>query len=137
MWRHHAEAGPPRADAIALRVGTLTSHLAKTVRAIEDAVGRVGSPASVAVSGCAPLGTLRAHVLSVGAQDGAALVARVREGVAPVEGSVVVEDASAALRGAVDPWGPVAPDVLALMRAVKQQFDPDGILNSGRFVGGL
>jgi glycolate oxidase FAD binding subunit len=57
--------------------------------------------------------------------------------VAPVEGSVVVEGASAALRGAVDPWGPVAPDVLALMRAVKQQFDPDGILSPGRFVGGL
>ena len=34
----------------------------------------------------------------------------------------------------LDRWGPV--DGLALMRRVKAQFDPDGRLAPGRFVGG-
>jgi glycolate oxidase FAD binding subunit len=33
-------------------------------------------------------------------------------------------------------WGQ-APDGLAVMQAIKQRFDPNGILNPGRFLGGL
>jgi len=36
----------------------------------------------------------------------------------------------------LDAWGSPG-DALPLMRAVKQQFDPNAILNRGRFVGGL
>jgi glycolate oxidase FAD binding subunit len=36
----------------------------------------------------------------------------------------------------LDAWGN-AGDALPLMRAVKQQFDPNGTLNPGRFVGGI
>jgi glycolate oxidase FAD binding subunit len=36
----------------------------------------------------------------------------------------------------LDAWGS-AGDALALMRAVKQQFDPKSTLNPGRFVGGI
>jgi glycolate dehydrogenase FAD-binding subunit len=54
-----------------------------------------------------------------------------------VAGSVIVERAPIAVWRAVDPWGPVAPEPLALMRALKKEFDPEGILNPGRFVGGL
>jgi glycolate oxidase FAD binding subunit len=36
----------------------------------------------------------------------------------------------------VSPWGPLRDD-FALMKKLKQQFDPDRILNPGRFVGGL
>jgi glycolate oxidase FAD binding subunit len=39
-------------------------------------------------------------------------------------------------KSASDVWGP-APPSLALMREIKQQFDPKGILNPGRFIGGL
>ncbi len=34
----------------------------------------------------------------------------------------------------LDPWG-VAPDTLPLMREVKRRFDPNSILNRGRFLG--
>jgi glycolate oxidase FAD binding subunit len=50
-------------------------------------------------------------------------------------GSLVVTDLPPALVGKVDPWGPVA--ALAVMRHLKQRFDPNGVLNPGRFVGGI
>ena len=36
----------------------------------------------------------------------------------------------------LDAWGSPG-DALPLMRAVKEQFDPKGTLNPGRFVGGI
>jgi glycolate oxidase FAD binding subunit len=35
-----------------------------------------------------------------------------------------------------DVWGP-APQALGLMREIKRQFDPDSLLNPGRFVAFL
>lgn len=50
-------------------------------------------------------------------------------------GSTVVLEAPAEAREGLDHWGPVS--ALDLMRAVKQQFDPDRRLAPGRFVGGI
>jgi glycolate oxidase FAD binding subunit len=50
-------------------------------------------------------------------------------------GSVVVVDAPADLKQALDVWGPVP--AIDLMRRVKDQFDPDHRLAPGRFVGGI
>jgi len=47
--------------------------------------------------------------------------------------SVIVLHAPPAVREAVDVWGPVP--ALALMRAVKDQFDPEHRLAPGRFAG--
>lgn len=41
-----------------------------------------------------------------------------------------------ALRARLDAWGP-PPATLATMRALKERFDPQGLLAPGRFVGGL
>jgi glycolate oxidase FAD binding subunit len=136
-WLGHGAGDAARPPAIALRVTTRASHLAATARGIESALARVAPAATVAVSGCAPLGVLRALVDGATPAEGAALVSRLREAVAPVDGAVVVERAPAALRTAVDPWGPVPAAALDLMVAIKRQFDPRGILNAGRFVGGL
>lgn len=50
-------------------------------------------------------------------------------------GATTVVDAPAAVKDAVDVWGPVP--ALALMRRVKDQFDPDHRLAPGRYVGGI
>jgi glycolate oxidase FAD binding subunit len=52
-------------------------------------------------------------------------------------GSAVVERAPAELKAQIDVWGPVAPETFAIMERLKREFDPQGILNPGRFVGGL
>ena len=38
--------------------------------------------------------------------------------------------------GKLDCWGTL-PDSLPLMREIKRRFDPEGILNPGRFLGGI
>jgi glycolate oxidase FAD binding subunit len=56
-------------------------------------------------------------------------------GVVPSAASAVVVCAPTGVRESVDPWGPVQS--LRLMRAVKDQFDPDHRLSPGRFAGGI
>ncbi len=51
-------------------------------------------------------------------------------------GSVVVREAPPAFKERVEVWGPVGSR-LELTRRVKEKFDPRGILNPGRFVGGI
>lgn len=129
FWRAYdrALAGP---GGVTLRIGTVPSRLAATFAETRAALD------GAAVAGCAALGALRARVDG----DGAALargLPRVRAFLADVDGGVVIERGPRALREAVDPWGPVPAPALAVMRAIKGEFDPTGVLNAGRFVGGL
>jgi glycolate oxidase FAD binding subunit len=51
-------------------------------------------------------------------------------------GHAVLFAAPAELKRGLEVWGP-SPPSLSLMREIKRQFDPEGLLNPGRFVGGL
>ena len=51
-------------------------------------------------------------------------------------GSLVILRCPLEIKSQTDVWGG-AGDALALMRSIKAQFDPTGVLNPGRFVGGL
>ncbi len=51
-------------------------------------------------------------------------------------GSLVILSARPAIKASVDVWGPVG-NALFLMRELKRQFDSQGLLNPGRFVGGI
>ncbi|HEX7959259.1 MAG TPA: FAD-binding oxidoreductase [Terriglobales bacterium] len=64
------------------------------------------------------------------------VIQSLRTAVESQRGSVVVLQIPSPLRSRVDVWGAV-PDSIDLMRRVKQRFDPAGILNPGRFVGGI
>lgn len=116
---------------VTLRIGTLPSRLAATFAETRAALE------TAAVSGCAALGALRARV---DGGDASALprgLERLRAFVAEGDGGVVIERGPRAVRAAVDPWGPVPAPSLAVMRAIKREFDPTGVLNAGRFVDGL
>jgi len=58
-----------------------------------------------------------------------------REQVMVGGGSVVIRQAPIEVKQEVEVWGADA-GALPLMRRVKERFDPDGMMNPGRFVGG-
>lgn len=53
-----------------------------------------------------------------------------------LEGYVIIEDIDPTLKARVDVWGHVG-GMFPLMKRLKETFDPNGILNPGRFVGGI
>ena len=94
----------------------------------------------VAVISEAGTGILRYHFSEGDGADSAGrlaeIVASLREFTVEAKGSLVVLHAPAAVKARVDVWGPPGIN-FALMRGLKEQFDPGKILNPGRFVGGL
>jgi glycolate oxidase FAD binding subunit len=71
-----------------------------------------------------------------GASGLADVVAPLRSFALGVRGSLVVLEAPPDLKARLDVWGPVG-DAFPIMLGLKQAFDPAGILNPGRFVGGI
>ncbi|MXZ89901.1 MAG: FAD-binding oxidoreductase [Chloroflexi bacterium] len=55
---------------------------------------------------------------------------------AQLGGDAIVESCPASVKEHIDVWGP-EPSGMAIMRRIKEQFDPNNILNPGRFMGGL
>jgi glycolate oxidase FAD binding subunit len=63
-------------------------------------------------------------------------VASLRDTTANVGGNLIVESAPTTLKGQIDVWGSVGRS-FELMKAIKTKLDPIGLLNVGRFVGGI
>jgi glycolate oxidase FAD binding subunit len=61
---------------------------------------------------------------------------KIQRAAASLGGDAVVERCPDAIKTRIDVWGE-QPSGMGIMRRVKQQFDPQNILNPGRFVGGL
>jgi glycolate oxidase FAD binding subunit len=126
---------PPGAgDEVAIKIsappaeltGVLDSVLGATER--RDITPRITGHAGTGVTYVA---------LSGGDEDGQAqTVEELREIWVRRGGSVVVRHAPLSIKKRLDAWGP-AGDYLGLTRRMKEKFDPRGILNPGRFVGGI
>ncbi len=163
-WGRGAAAAP---DGTVVRIGFWAAALARVIGAIDAAASAVGLDPAVSGSAAAGviyaavgeraepaavsefLRTLRAAVrddpmANVAAPEPASGAFGPTSGTAslysPADGpasraSVVVRQAPAEVRASVDLWGPVPS--LGLMRAVKNQFDPEYRMAPGRFVGGI
>jgi glycolate oxidase FAD binding subunit len=109
---------------VAVRVSTTPSGLA----AVVDAARRHGAT----VVARAALGLAW---LSLPQEDAADAVQHLRRELPTA--ACVVQGAPEVVRRTVDPWGPVQPPLLELMRRVKERFDPRGVCNPGIFAGGI
>ena len=63
-------------------------------------------------------------------------IQQVRQIVQHYDGSAVVEHCPVRVKSQIDIWGDY-PDSLAIMQNIKKRFDPNGVLNPGRFLGGI
>jgi glycolate oxidase FAD binding subunit len=79
---------------------------------------------------------IRASLQPAPTARAAALVERARETAGRFGGFVVVEAAPHSYKREHDVFGSPASD-FAIMRRLKEEFDPKRILSSGRFVGRL
>jgi glycolate oxidase FAD binding subunit len=125
-----------------IRVAFWVGQLEPVLTAIRTAAAAHGLDA--AVSGSAAAGVLDVGISDHASAEGiSAFVADLRDRLAELRGqdmppsiaSAVVVTAPAEVREVVDLWGPVPS--AGLMRAIKDQFDPEGRMTPGRFAGGI
>ncbi len=135
----HWWGSEPDADGVLVKVTHEISRLQQLLASLDIASATAGL--TTTLRGSPAVGTA---LVGASARDGSGppapdavrdLVDRLRADAGTFGGSVVVLEAPAAIRGAVDVWGPVA--ALDVMRSVKGQFDPERRLAPGRFVGGI
>ncbi len=119
---------------VVVRAGMLPTHVPEFLAAaVADFRGRGVGWGWVVRAG---VGLAYGYLEGPGNQTLAAAVDAARELARRLGGYLVVERAGPEFKAAVDVWGPLGPE-LELMRRLKAEFDPKGILNPGRFVGGI
>jgi glycolate oxidase FAD binding subunit len=117
-------------DAIVCKLSMLPSQLSSTAEFVREALS--DNADWTLLMNSTGLAWLRADAADC-AQI-ADFISSAREFLAPTGGTLVVLKSPPALRQKVDVWGPAGTS-LPLMTRIKEQFDPRGILNRGRFVG--
>ena len=129
-------------DGTCVRVAFWVGQLERVLTTIRTAA--VANGVDPAIRGSAGAGTLDIGLAAdVNLADVERFVGELRAGLAalgaggvvPSVASAVVLWAPPAVRETVDVWGPVSS--LQLMRAVKDQFDPEHRMAPGRFAGGI
>jgi len=129
-WPAPLAAGP---DQTLVRVSLWVSALGRVLDAVEAAARQAG--VRPAVDGSAGAGLLYLRLAEDGPAAQAAFIARLREAVAGQRGAVTVLTAPHPVRAELAGRGGMSGPVpgLALMRSVKDRFDPRHLLAPGQF----
>ena len=130
LWRALAE-GPSdssRTDSLLLQVQVPPARIVPAVRALLDC------DPQASIQAYAGDGILRGRFASAQVEPAAVFCRKLRASLATLEGSLVVLETPAdAELSRETVWGPPG-DSQPVMEAIKHQFDPQGILNPGRFI---
>lgn len=121
--------GPFEAEALLCRAAVLPTRVPDLIAACESLPG---SPRVVAQP---TVGVVHTSWASV--DDAEEAVSSLRTATARLGGSLAVEACPPALKQRIDVFPEVSGPAFELMRRVKQQFDPKGVLSPGRHVGKL
>jgi glycolate oxidase FAD binding subunit len=126
--------GPSAAGATELKVAVPIRQLAWAVDAVDAAARAAGTTAAVHAS--AGVGVVRAALSGGTPETLVGAIRRLRAAAREHLGSVVVEQCPRPVKDELDVLGEV-PDNFEVMRRLKSQLDPAGIMNPGRFLGRL
>ncbi len=121
-------------DEVAVKISAPPAELAGVLDSTLGASSRLG--VTPRITGHAGTGVTYVGLSGGDEEARAAVVEELREIWLRRGGSVVVRGASPAFKDRVEAWGPIGTR-LDITRRVKEKFDPRGILNPGRFVGGI
>ena len=129
-------SSPPGADGeeVAVKISTPPAELAGVLDSTLGACSRRGI--TPRLTGHAGTGVTYVGLSGGDEERRAQVVEELREIWVRRGGSVIVREAPPAFKERVEVWGPLGSR-LELTRRVKEKFDPRGVLNPGRFVGGI
>jgi len=132
VWRAREELWRGEEPAVTAKFGVLPAELAEFCALVREVAAAPPSLGWSLVAQAPGVGHVRLE-----AQTGDSLVAalaRLRTGVERRGGTLVLLRCPPDVKARLDVWGSPG-DSLPLMRCVKAQLDPAGLLNPGRFVG--
>jgi glycolate oxidase FAD binding subunit len=123
-----------------VRLGVPPSQVHRTMEATTQALRRIAPGVSIIGDCGMGLVTLSLDLdgPDVGTIERDLLPAlrHVRNLATELAGYAVIESAPPTVKSLLEVWGPT-PSSFALLKALKQRFDPSDILSPGRFIGGL
>jgi glycolate oxidase FAD binding subunit len=127
-------APPGTEDEVAVKISAPPSELRGVLDSALGACSRRG--VGPRITGHAGIGVTYVALSGRDEEAHIQVVEELREIWTRRGGSVVVRSAPPAFKERVEAWGPLGSR-LELTRRVKQKFDPRGIMNPGRFAGGI
>lgn len=125
---------PGTADELAIKIAHPPAELTGVLDSALGAAERRG--ATPRITGHAGAGVTYVALSGGDEEARAQVVEELREIWVRRGGSVVLRQAPVQVKKRLEAWGP-AGDYLGLTRRVKEKFDPRGVLNPGRFLGGI
>ena len=131
LWARIADFGHSDSEesVMSARISVLPNRM---VNAMQTLSQYQGAAAIVAQPG---YGMMNAHWFSCDANM-SEIILGARQAVHDIGGSLIVERAPVEVKDAVDVWD-YRGESLEVMRSLKAQYDPNGILNPNRFAGGI
>lgn len=126
-WRRHFTP-----SVLGLRISVAPSRVGE----IAGALDRNFAGEAAYITSTATAGVIRLNMTPRTNASIAQVVDRAREIAEQRGGFLIVDDAPQDYKRTIDVFGSTRGDI-AIMRRLKQQFDPEGILAPGRFVGRL
>jgi glycolate oxidase FAD binding subunit len=125
---------PEAEDEATLKIAAPPAELAGVLDSVLEACEHRG--VTPRITGRAASGVTLVGLSGNGEEARVGAIEELREIWTRRGGSLVVLKAPLSIKKKVDAWGP-AGDYLGLTRRVKEKFDPRGVLNPGRFLGGI